>query len=59
LDPKNTDQVRIRAMQQLLSIPASDPQAAEHWIDIRKYLNYALKDTNAKVSVKFFKFQVF
>jgi hypothetical protein len=44
--------MRIRAMQQLLSIPASDPQAAEHWIDIRKYLNGALRDPNSKVSVR-------
>ena len=34
----------MRAMQQLLSIPASDPQAAEHWIQIRPYLVAALRD---------------
>jgi hypothetical protein len=41
-------------MQQLLSIPASDPQAADHWIEIRKFLNYALKDQNEKISVSVF-----
>lgn len=34
----------MRAMQQLLSIPASDPQAADHWIQIRRYLVEALRD---------------
>jgi hypothetical protein len=51
LDLKNAEHVRLRAMQQLLSIPASDPQAAEHWIDIRKYLNNSLNDPCTKVSV--------
>lgn len=51
LDPSKSDQLRLRAMQQLLSIPACDPQAAEHWVDIRKYLNYAFRDPNEKISV--------
>lgn len=51
LDTNNSDSVRLRAMQQLLAVPASDPQAAEHWVDIRAYLNNALKDPNSKISV--------
>ena len=50
LDQKNVDQVRLRALHQLLSIPASDAQAAEHWIEIRKYLNSALRDSNPKIA---------
>jgi hypothetical protein len=40
----------MRAMQQLLAIPASDPQAAEHWIEIRRYLNMALRDPCEKIA---------
>jgi hypothetical protein len=43
--------VRLKAIQQLLSIPASDPQAADHWIEIRKYLLNTLKDPNEKIAV--------
>lgn len=50
LDHKKSDQVRLRAMQQLLAIPASDPQAADHWVEIRKYLNSAFKDPDEKIS---------
>lgn len=32
------------AMQQLLGIPASDPQAADHWVQIRRNLITALRD---------------
>ena len=52
LDLKKSDQVRLRAMQQLLSIPAGDPQAADHWIEIRKYMLVSLKDPNEKIAVK-------
>ena len=51
LDPKKPDQVRLRAIQQLLAIPASDPQAADHWVEIRKLLNHAFKDTSENISV--------
>ena len=50
LDPKKPDSVRLKAIQQLLSIPAGDPQAADHWIDIRKFLLLCLKDPNEKIS---------
>lgn len=40
----------MKAIQQLLAIPASDPQATEHWILIRQYLIYALRDTNEKIA---------
>ena len=46
-------QVRLRAMQQLLAIPAGDPQAADHWIEIRKPLLNAFKDPNEKIVVIF------
>ena len=51
MDPKKPDQVRLRAIQQLLSIPASDPQAADHWVEIRKHLNLAFKDPSENISV--------
>lgn len=51
LDLKKPDQIRLRAIQQLLAIPAGDPQAADHWEDIRKYLIQSLKDPNEKISV--------
>jgi hypothetical protein len=50
LDPKKSEQVRLRAIKQLLSIPASDPQAADHWVDIRKFLNYSLKDPSEVIA---------
>ncbi|CAF0787645.1 unnamed protein product, partial [Brachionus calyciflorus] len=50
LDPNKSDQLRLRAIQQLLAIPASDPQAADHWVDIRKYLNYAFTDPNEQIA---------
>jgi len=46
-----TLKARLRAIQQLLSIPAGDPQAADHWVDIRKYLLSAFKDPNEKIAV--------
>lgn len=51
LDPRKPEQNRLRAIQQLLSIPAGDPQAADHWIDIRRYLLSAFKDPNEKIAV--------
>lgn len=51
LDPKKSDQLRLRAIQQLLAIPACDPQAADHWVDIRKYLNHAFRDPNEQIAV--------
>lgn len=53
LDPRKPEQNRLRAIQQLLSIPAGDPQAADHWVDIRRYLLSAFKDPNEKIAVKF------
>jgi hypothetical protein len=50
LEPKKSEQVRLRAIKQLLSIPASDPQAADHWVDIRKFLNYSLKDPSEVIA---------
>jgi hypothetical protein len=35
-----------------LSIPAGDPQAADHWVDIRRYLLNAFMDQNEKIAVK-------
>lgn len=34
----------------MLSIPAGDPQAADHWIAIRKFLLLCLKDPNKKIA---------
>ena len=50
LDPRKGEQVRLRAIKQLLSIPASDPQAADHWAEIRKFLNFALNDPNEEIA---------
>ena len=51
LDPRNPEPVRLRAIQQLSAIPASDAQAADNWAEIRSYLNSSLKDTNESISV--------
>lgn len=40
----------MRAMHQLLAIPASDPQAADHWIQIRRYLIATLRDPCASIA---------
>lgn len=50
LDLKKPDSVRLKAIQQMLSIPAGDPQAADHWIDIRKHLLNCLKDPNENIA---------
>ena len=51
LDHKKPDQIRLKAIQQLLAIPASDPQAADHWVEIRKHLNLTFKDPSENISV--------
>ncbi len=50
LDAKKPDQERLKAIQQMLSIPAGDPQAADHWVKVRKQLLLCLRDPNAKVA---------
>jgi hypothetical protein len=50
LDPKKPDHMRLRAVQQLLSIPANDPPAAEFWCKIRKHLINGLRDPNEKIA---------
>lgn len=50
LDPRKPENVRLKAMHQLLSIPANDPPAAEFWNKIRKHLVNALKDPNENIA---------
>jgi hypothetical protein len=50
LDPRKPDHVRLRAVQQLLTIPANDPPAAEFWNKIKRHLINGLKDTNGQIA---------
>ncbi len=50
LDARKPDQVRLKAIQQMLAIPAGDPQAAEHWVEVRRQMLACLRDPNEKVA---------